>query len=513
MIRRFRWFVGKLCFLSLLFSLVASFSWAQSETATVSGQVVDPSGLNITGAQVRLVDIDRDTSITVTTNNLALYTFPSVRPGRYRMAVTAVGFKVVNVTGLTVNVQDHLEQNFKLVVGSVSESITVEGGAPIVNTESAAVSTIVDRKYVENMPLNGRSLQNLILLTPGVVTNSPQDGAVAGTSGEFSVNGQRTESNYYTVDGVSANLGISAGVAAAPGTSGSLPSPTALGTTQGLVSLDALEEFRVQSSTYSAEYGRNPGGQFSFVTRSGTNEWHGVAFDYLRNNDFDANDWFNNYYGEPQPTERQNDFGATLGGPVVFPSLYEGKDKSTLMNLLGCLDTPSSGIYKFRDAHVERLSRDQRALLRRNFLGFVFQGFNLLARTTALENVELPLQYRRQPSSERRRAARQALASVGLTGWETHTPAELSGGQQQRVAIARALVTRPLVLFADEPTGNLDTQCGREIMELIGSLNRDRGITVLVVTHDPLIAAYAARIVRIVDGHIESDTRTGTRRR
>jgi putative ABC transport system ATP-binding protein len=190
---------------------------------------------------------------------------------------------------------------------------------------------------------------------------------------------------------------------------------------------------------------------------------------------------------------------------VMGPS---GSGKSTVMNLLGCLDTPSSGIYKFQGVQVERLSRDQRALLRRHFLGFVFQGFNLLARTTALENVELPLLYRNRPASERREAAGQALASVGLAGWETHTPAELSGGQQQRVAIARALVTQPLVLLADEPTGNLDSQRGREIMELLRSLNRDRGITVLIVTHDPDIAAYANRVVRFVDGRIESDTST-----
>jgi putative ABC transport system ATP-binding protein len=195
---------------------------------------------------------------------------------------------------------------------------------------------------------------------------------------------------------------------------------------------------------------------------------------------------------------------------VMGPS---GSGKSTVMNLLGCLDTPSSGIYKFQGVQVERLSRDQRALLRRHFLGFVFQGFNLLARTTALENVELPLLYRNRPASERREAAWQTLASVGLAGWETHTPAELSGGQQQRVAIARALVTQPLLLLADEPTGNLDSQRGREIMELLRSLNRDREITVLIVTHDPDIAAYANRIVRFVDGQIESDTSTQRVRR
>jgi putative ABC transport system ATP-binding protein len=188
---------------------------------------------------------------------------------------------------------------------------------------------------------------------------------------------------------------------------------------------------------------------------------------------------------------------------IMGPS---GSGKSTVMNILGCLDTPSSGAYRFKGVSVQHLSRDARALLRRYFLGFVFQGFNLLARTTALENVELPLVYRGQPASERREAARKALALVGLTDWERHTPAELSGGQQQRVAIARALVAEPVVLLADEPTGNLDSHRGREIMELIQSLNRERGITILIVTHDPSIAAFADRVIRFVDGQIESDT-------
>ena len=158
---------------------------------------------------------------------------------------------------------------------------------------------------------------------------------------------------------------------------------------------------------------------------------------------------------------------------------------------------------------VERLERDQRALLRRHFLGFVFQGFNLLARTTALENVELPLIYRGHAASERRTLARAALKQVGLEGWEHHTPAELSGGQQQRVAIARAIVTSPSVLLADEPTGNLDTRTSEEIMDLIVSFNRDQGITVLMVTHEPDIAAYARRVVRFVDGRVDSDRRNG----
>jgi putative ABC transport system ATP-binding protein len=175
------------------------------------------------------------------------------------------------------------------------------------------------------------------------------------------------------------------------------------------------------------------------------------------------------------------------------------------MNLLGCLDTPTTGEYLFRGIHVERLDRNQRALLRRSCLGFVFQGFNLLARTSAQENVELPLLYRGESAAARRAAAARALAAVGLTGWEHHTPAELSGGQQQRVAIARAIVTEPAVLLADEPTGNLDSQRSREIMDLLATLNTDLGITVLMVTHEPDMAAYARRVVRFVDGKVDSD--------
>jgi len=193
------------------------------------------------------------------------------------------------------------------------------------------------------------------------------------------------------------------------------------------------------------------------------------------------------------------DFVAIMG-----PS---GSGKSTAMNTLGCLDTPTTGQYIFNGVHVETLTRDQRALLRRSYLGFVFQGFNLLARTTAQENVELPLLYRGEPTKMRHAAAKKALASVGLAGWEHHTPAELSGGQQQRVAIARAIVTEPTVLLADEPTGNLDTQRSREIMELLWGLNVDHGITVLMVTHEADMAAYAKRIVHFVDGVVDSDTR------
>jgi len=207
--------------------------------------------------------------------------------------------------------------------------VTVEGGASMINLESVSVSTIVDRKFVDSIPLNGRSFQDLILLTPGVVTVSPQNGAIPGYSGEFNVNGQRNDANYYSVDGVSGNIGVSIGGVQQAGASGSLPVTTALGTTQGLVSIDALEEFRVQTSSYSAEFGRNPGAQISFQTRSGTNQWHGSAFDYLRNDAFDANDWFNDYYGQAKAAERQNDFGWGYSGRSGRPprSLQrQGKD-------------------------------------------------------------------------------------------------------------------------------------------------------------------------------------------
>jgi putative ABC transport system ATP-binding protein len=182
-----------------------------------------------------------------------------------------------------------------------------------------------------------------------------------------------------------------------------------------------------------------------------------------------------------------------------------GSGKSTLMNLLGCLDTPTAGSYLFNGIAIETLSKDQRSLIRRHALGFVFQGFNLLARTSALENVELPLLYRGVPARQRREMAREALASVGMANKMRNTPAELSGGQQQRVAIARAIVTSPATLFADEPTGNLDSKTTVEIMELLCKLNSDRGISIIMVTHEDDVAASAKRVVRVKDGLIASD--------
>lgn len=191
---------------------------------------------------------------------------------------------------------------------------------------------------------------------------------------------------------------------------------------------------------------------------------------------------------------------------IMGPS---GSGKSTCMNILGCLDAPTSGTYLFRDVDVGRLTRNQRALLRRYYQGFVFQGYNLLNRTSALENVELPLIYRGVPVHQRRKQALKALDTVGLRGWESHTPGELSGGQQQRVAIARAIVTEPDVLLADEPIGNLDTARSLEIMELLNALNTNQGITIIMITHEPDMAAYAKRLIHFRDGLVETDMQNG----
>jgi putative ABC transport system ATP-binding protein len=213
------------------------------------------------------------------------------------------------------------------------------------------------------------------------------------------------------------------------------------------------------------------------------------------------------YYGRGEATIRALDHVDLAISKGEFVSIMgpSGSGKSTAMNIVGGLDVPSSGEYLFQGIPTANFTRTQLTLLRRHMLGFVFQGFNLLARTSAIENVELPLVYRGLPARERRKLAQQALEQVGLQGREGHTTQELSGGQQQRVAIARAIVTDPAVLLADEPTGNLDTKTSREIMDLISRLNHERNITVIMVTHEEDIAAYGRRLLRFVDGRLASD--------
>lgn len=321
--------VSSLYWMLVLCALSSIPVLAQMGTATLSGVVTDPKSAVVPDVEVTVTRIETGTTLTTKTNGAGIYFFTGLLPGHYHLMIHKPGFKEIGIKEFELHIQDKLEQNFSLEIGSVSETVTVTANDLNINTMDGSVSTVVDHNYVENMPLNGRSLQDLILLTPGVVTNNPQNRVSVGETGEFSVNGQRTESNYYTVDGISANVGATPSAFPTSGSiSGSLPSSTALGTTQGLVSVDALEEFRVQSSTYSAQYGRNPGGQFSFATRSGSNQWHGSAYDYLRNGVFDANDWFNDYFGLPKPELRQNDFGGTFGGAVRIPRVYDGQDKT-----------------------------------------------------------------------------------------------------------------------------------------------------------------------------------------
>jgi len=296
---------------------VVILSHAQTETGTIYGSVTDPTGAVIPSATVRLIDIDRDIHTDVATDTSGSYTFASVRPGHYRIEIERSGFKLLQLTGITVNVQDKLEQNFKLAIGSASETITVAANAENLNTTDASVSTVVDNRFVENMPLNGRTFTSLIDLTPGVVLNATS----FYDQGQFSVNGQRPDANYFTVDGVSANLGTSSSNLGQGG-AGQLPATSAFGGMSNLVSLDALQEFRIQTSTFAPEFGRAPGAQVSVVTKSGTNAFHGTAFEYLRNDKLDANDWFANSAGVARPELRQNDFGGVLGGPIVEDKLF-----------------------------------------------------------------------------------------------------------------------------------------------------------------------------------------------
>ena len=311
----------------VVFGLLSFPCLAQTEDATISGRVTDQTGAVVAGASVQLQSAERGTTEETITNGGGIYLFPSVRPGVYHITVRKEGFHQVDYVGLTANVQAHIEQNFKLLVGSVSESVTVAGDAHNINTTDATVSTLVDRQFAENLPMNGRSFQTLIQLTPGVVLTTSS----GFSNGQFSVNGQRADSNYWMIDGVSANIGVSI-TAATDTLSGSLGGFSAQGGTNSLVSVDAMQEFRIQTSTFAPEFGRTPGGQISIVTRSGTNQFHGSAFDYLRNDVLDASDWFRGYVHNPplpKPEERQNDFGGTLSGPIVknrtfFFFSYEG---------------------------------------------------------------------------------------------------------------------------------------------------------------------------------------------
>jgi hypothetical protein len=318
-----------LCRYALLLCLSLISVHLHAQNSAITGEVQDSQGAVIRGAEIRIVEQSQGTTRTVHSNETGSYNAPFLNPGPYRIYVQAPAFSTAVSDPVALTVGQTLVFNVRLRVGATQQEISVDAGSQLLNTTDASVGMVIDQKFVENIPLNGRSFQDLISMTPGVVTQSPQAGSSIGYNGDFSVNGQRTESNYYLVDGVSANIGAGNGYGSTQAAnSGSIAATTALGTTQSLISVDALQEFRVESSTYSAEYGRTPGGQFSLVTRSGSNQLHGSAYDYLRNDFFDANDWFNDLYHDPKTALRQNDFGGTFGGPIMIPKLYRGQNRS-----------------------------------------------------------------------------------------------------------------------------------------------------------------------------------------
>src|SRR5277367_6350032 len=305
--------------LGLLVTAAAAF--AQTEGARISGRVTDLSGAVIAGSDCTITNIETNISTSTTTNEDGIYVIPGLQPATYRLTIQKEGFRTVLLPGLQLYAQDAVNQNFTLALGIRSESVTVVSDT--LQTDSAVVSTVIDQQVVDNMPLNGRSFQSLIALAPGVVFTSTAEGP-----GQFSVNGQRSDANYFMVDGVGANFGVLNGYYLGQSIGGAIPGFTAGGGTNNLVSVDAMQEFRIQTSSYAPEYGHTPGGQISIVTKSGTNQFHGTLYDYLRNDAFDARNYFD-APPLPKPPLRQNDFGGTLGGPIIkdktfFFFSYEG---------------------------------------------------------------------------------------------------------------------------------------------------------------------------------------------
>lgn len=329
-------FFLRAAFACLLLSFISHDSFltkvrAQGATATLSGNVKDETGAVVTGASVSVISVTQGFQRTAVSNGEGAFAFPLLSPGRYNVKAEHQGFAPAQVTGVVLNVNDQTIITILLKVGNITQTVEIVDASKLIE-ESATVSTVVNRQFVDRMPLNGRSVQPLIALSPGVVLTK----ATASEQGQFSVNGQRASTNYFTVDGVSANVGVVASIVPGQSGAGSLPGLSASGGTNNLVSLDALEEFKIQTSTFAPEFGRTPGAQVSMVTRAGTNDFHGSVFDYFRNDVLDAADWFVN--ANPalsKPPLRQNDFGGVIGGPLLLPrfgeggpSLFRGRDRA-----------------------------------------------------------------------------------------------------------------------------------------------------------------------------------------
>lgn len=295
----------------------------QSSSTTLSGVVLDPQEKIVSAAAVTLDDPSRGLHREIASDSSGNFVFTQLPPSTYELSVERTGFAKARLFPIPINADEQRSISVRLQLAARGETIDVTGEAPLVR-EGPAVATSVDRRFIENQPLNGRSFQSLIQLAPGVVVTPTN----VTSQGQFSVNGQRPGSNYFSVDGVGANFGLPAATSPYEGAGGGVPSFTAQGGTSSLASVDAVQEFTVQTSTYAPEYGRQPGAQVSIVTRSGTNALHGSAFNYFRNDKLDANSWFGNFNGVPRPALRQNDFGFTTGGPVLLPKLYDGRNRT-----------------------------------------------------------------------------------------------------------------------------------------------------------------------------------------
>jgi hypothetical protein len=320
-----------LCLLLLLVTHHASLITvhAQGATATLSGAVTDQNDAVIPDVSIEVINIARGFQRSATTNGEGTFVVPLLPPGNYTVKAEHNGFTPTEVRDVVLNVNDQVAIKIHLSVGTLSQTVQIVEGSLI--NESPSVGTVVDRQFVENLPLNGRSFQSLITLTPGIVLTK----ASQSEQGQFSVNGQRASANYVTVDGVSANVGVPVGGSLGQSGGGALPALSAAGGTNSLVSVDAMQEFKIQTSTFAPEFGRTPGGQISIATRTGTNEFRGTVFEYFRNDKLDANDWFANANRLPKPALRQNDFGGVLGGPLYLPrfgeggpTFYRGKDRT-----------------------------------------------------------------------------------------------------------------------------------------------------------------------------------------
>jgi hypothetical protein len=317
--------VHKISAFALLLVSFTALLRAQSTNASLAGRITDPSKALIADAKVAAISAGTNLRYETITNVSGGYYLANLPPGAYRIEIEKTGFKKLVKPDVILHVQDTLAIDLEMTLGVASDTVTVEAGSSLANTESGTVSTVVDRTFVENLPLNGRSFQTLIMLTPGVVVTA----TAFDDQGQFSVNGQRADANYFTVDGVSANFGVTGYIAMVQAASGALPALSASGGTNSLVAVDAMQEFRIQTSSFAPEFGRTPGAQVSIVTRSGTNAFHGALSEYFRNSVLDASDWFVNYNRLAKPAERSNDFGGVLGGPVVkdktfFFFSYEG---------------------------------------------------------------------------------------------------------------------------------------------------------------------------------------------